>query len=57
MLRVGLEVAVAEQQRHVGINAGGGDDPVDRLARCDAPAAQCSVILCRLSGVAAAEHW
>ena len=39
VLDVGLEVAVAEQQRQVGLDAGGGDDPVDRLWHRDAPAA------------------
>jgi hypothetical protein len=29
MLHVGMEVPCAEQQRQVGRDAGGGDDPVD----------------------------
>lgn len=56
MLYVGLEVAVAEQHRQVGLDTGGGDDPVDFLARSDALAVQRSVSLCRLPGVAAAWH-
>lgn len=39
VLHVGLKVAVGEQQRQVGFNAGGGDDPVNRLAHGDALAA------------------
>ena len=39
MLDVGLEVAVAEQQRQVRLDAGSGDDPVDRLAHRDPLAA------------------
>lgn len=56
MLYVGLEVAVAKQQRQVGLDPGGEDDPVDFLTHSDALAVQRSVILCRLPGVAAAEH-
>ena len=31
-------ITITEQQRQVGLDAGGGDDPVDRLADCDAAA-------------------
>ena len=57
MLHVGLEVAVAEQQRQVGLDAGGGDDPVDPLGHCDHLAAQLRIVLRRCPGVAAAENF
>lgn len=56
MVHVGLEVPVAEEQRQVGLDAGGGDDSVKGLAHGDPLAAQLPVILRCLSGVAAAEH-
>ena len=51
-----MKVAIAEQQRQVGLDAGGGDDPVDRLAHRDSLAAQRSVVLCCLPGIAATKH-
>jgi len=40
VIRVGLEVPVAEEQRQAGLDAGGGDDPVNRFAHRDPLAAQ-----------------
>ncbi len=56
VLHVRLEVAVAEQQRQVGIDAGGGDNPVNGLTHRDSLAAQQPDVFCCFLGIAAAEH-
>ena len=51
-----MEVPLAEQQWQIGLDAGGGDDPVDCRSHHDPLAAQLSVVFRRLPGIAASQH-